>query len=324
MSLEDKSNIPLSLPWIAYIFWFEIDLINISIVQSKQPTLANSKAIESTTLDESPETSEMSSSDQIASEDTSAAEASDSASNSGSDSRSSDDSDSSTDDENTTSDTDEETSEEETNSSTYTEKISGGDAQPSELLSAAVPNVGSSETISPAFVKQSETVFMSSTPNGGHTYTQNHGVSQVENWDDLKSIGKRRISASGTGSTQSESSSADLSVFGSISTKTKNPLQARDYGKSIPVQNTVDATAKFDVKSDSTSHTKSDSDKSCLHPELAGGWGEEPGPAPWDWQAMPFDYMGILEEQRRTVFYEFHEHNGKGEWIDPKYNCIPF
>lgn len=258
----------------------------------------------------------MSSSDQIASEDCSVVEASDSTSNSASDSHSSDDSDSSTDDENTTSDTDEETSEEQTDSGTEAEKISGNGAQPSELLSAAFPNVGSSETIPPAF--------MSSTPNGDHTCTQNHGVSRIENWDDLKPIGKRRVSANGTDSDQSESSSSDLSVVGSnIPVKTKTQSQATEYGKSITVQNTVDAAAKFDAKSDSTSHTKSDSDKSCLPPELAGGWGEEPGPAPWDWQAMPFDYMGILEEQRRTVFYEFHEHDGKGEWINPKYKCLP-
>lgn len=40
-----------------------------------------------------------------------------------------------------------------------------------------------------------------------------------------------------------------------------------------------------------------------LPPEMAGGWGEEPEPALWKWQEMPFDYMGILEEQRRTFSY---------------------
>jgi len=35
---------------------------------------------------------------------------------------------------------------------------------------------------------------------------------------------------------------------------------------------------------------------------------------------MPFDYMGILEEQRRTVFYEFRERDGKQEWVVPDYS----
>ena len=56
-----------------------------------------------------------------------------------------------------------------------------------------------------------------------------------------------------------------------------------------------------------------------LPPQLVSGWGEEPEPAPWEWQAMPFDYMGILAEQRRTVFYEFRERDGKGEWTLPNY-----
>ena len=56
-----------------------------------------------------------------------------------------------------------------------------------------------------------------------------------------------------------------------------------------------------------------------LPPQLTGGWGEEPGPAPWEWQQMPFDYMGILDEQHRTIFYEFHERDGKGEWTLPNY-----
>ena len=53
----------------------------------------------------------------------------------------------------------------------------------------------------------------------------------------------------------------------------------------------------------------------ALPPELTGGWGNEPTPAPWDWQGMPFDYMGILEEQRRTVYYELHERDGQEEWV---------
>lgn len=61
------------------------------------------------------------------------------------------------------------------------------------------------------------------------------------------------------------------------------------------------------------------SPNSSTPPQLTGGWGEEPGPAPWEWQQMPFDYMGILDEQHRTVFYEFHERNGKGEWTLPNY-----
>ena len=52
-----------------------------------------------------------------------------------------------------------------------------------------------------------------------------------------------------------------------------------------------------------------------LPPELAGGWGEDPEPAPWDWKGMPFDYMGILEEQRRTVYYELHERDGQEESV---------
>jgi hypothetical protein len=62
-----------------------------------------------------------------------------------------------------------------------------------------------------------------------------------------------------------------------------------------------------------------------LPPELVGGWGKEPEPAPWEWQHMPFDYMGILEEQRRTVFWEFREtRDGKGEWVLPNYQGIGF
>jgi hypothetical protein len=66
--------------------------------------------------------------------------------------------------------------------------------------------------------------------------------------------------------------------------------------------------------------TKSSTDKSVL----TGGWGEIPEPASWEWQAMPFDYMGILEEQKRTVFYEFRERDGQGEWILPNYEGMAF
>jgi len=62
--------------------------------------------------------------------------------------------------------------------------------------------------------------------------------------------------------------------------------------------------------------------KTSVAVEAAGGWGDAPGPAPWEWQAMPFDYMGILEEQRRTVFYEFRERDGKPEWVVPDYSGI--
>jgi hypothetical protein len=79
------------------------------------------------------------------------------------------------------------------------------------------------------------------------------------------------------------------------------------------------------VKSDatdiepSTSNESTDKSLSAEH----NNWGDDPRPAPWDWQQMPLDYMGILEEQRRTVFYEFRERDGKGEWVLPKYEGIP-
>ena len=54
------------------------------------------------------------------------------------------------------------------------------------------------------------------------------------------------------------------------------------------------------------------------------GWGDMVEPAPWEWQSMPLDCSGILEEQRRTVFYEFRDKgNGEGEWIIPKYQAPP-
>jgi hypothetical protein len=269
----------------------------------------NSTATKSATVEDSPETSEISSSDQITSDYTSsAAETSDSTNNSASESASSD-TDSSTDDEDTTSDTDDEISEEETDSSADTAKISGDISQSSKPS----PKFVSSETIYPTFVKQSDTTFMLSTPNVDQV------VSQVTNWNDLKPIGDSCASTTGTDSTTSESSKSESSACASaIPAEAKLPS---DYGKSIAIQNAAGAASKSNVKSDS--HAKCDFDKDCLPPELAGGWGEEPGPAPWDWQAMPFDYMGILEEQRRTVFYEFHEHNGEGEWIDPKYKSLP-
>ncbi len=59
-------------------------------------------------------------------------------------------------------------------------------------------------------------------------------------------------------------------------------------------------------------------------PSSEMGWGDEPGPAEWNWKEMPFDYMGILEEQRRTVFYEYREQDGKGEWKVPLYDGTQF
>lgn len=54
------------------------------------------------------------------------------------------------------------------------------------------------------------------------------------------------------------------------------------------------------------------------------GWGDVVQPATWDWQTMPLDCTGILEEQRRTVFYEFRDHgNGEGEWVIPSYSNPP-
>ena len=250
----------------------------------------------------------MSSSDEITSDSaSSASETSDSINNSSSESASCD-SDSGTNDENASSVVDEETGEEETDSNTDT---SGDIAEPSKPLSAVSPNIGSSQTIFAASAKQSDTTYVRSTSNHVHLENVN---SQTANWDDSKLVGKP---ASGTDSTETESPKSDSYVCGST-IPPKLPPETRKSGKSISTRN----TAKSDVKSDSISHAKSDSDRNCLPPELAGGWGEEPGPAPWDWQAMPFDYMGILEEQRRTVFYEFHEHNGKGEWIDPKYHGL--
>ena len=71
---------------------------------------------------------------------------------------------------------------------------------------------------------------------------------------------------------------------------------------------------------DSTS-TKSNS--SSDNPFASGGWGDEPDPAPWEWKAMPLDYMGFLAEQRRTVFHEFRVSDGKGEWLRPNYSGPP-
>lgn len=54
------------------------------------------------------------------------------------------------------------------------------------------------------------------------------------------------------------------------------------------------------------------------------GWGDVVEAAPWEWQSMPLDCTGILEEQRRTVFYEFRDKgNGEGEWVIPNYQNPP-
>jgi hypothetical protein len=71
---------------------------------------------------------------------------------------------------------------------------------------------------------------------------------------------------------------------------------------------------------DSTS-TKSNSSSDNFF--ASGGWGDEPEPAPWEWAAMPLDYMGFLAEQRRTVFHEFRVSDGKGEWLRPNYSGPP-
>jgi len=54
------------------------------------------------------------------------------------------------------------------------------------------------------------------------------------------------------------------------------------------------------------------------------GWGDSVEPASWEWQTMPLDCTGILEEQRRTVFYEFRDKgNGEGEWVIPTHQNPP-
>ena len=54
------------------------------------------------------------------------------------------------------------------------------------------------------------------------------------------------------------------------------------------------------------------------------GWGDSVEPASWEWQTMPLDCTGILEEQRRTVFYEFRDKgNGEGEWVIPSHRSPP-
>jgi hypothetical protein len=73
-------------------------------------------------------------------------------------------------------------------------------------------------------------------------------------------------------------------------------------------------------KMDSTSINSSSSSDNLF---ASGGWGDEPEPAPWEWTQMPLDYMGILAEQRRTVFHEFRISDGKGEWRRPKYSGPP-
>lgn len=71
---------------------------------------------------------------------------------------------------------------------------------------------------------------------------------------------------------------------------------------------------------DSTSTKSNSSSDNFLASE---GWGDEPESAPWEWTQMPLDYMGILAEQRRTVFHEFRISDGKGEWLRPKYSGPP-
>jgi hypothetical protein len=48
-----------------------------------------------------------------------------------------------------------------------------------------------------------------------------------------------------------------------------------------------------------------------------GGWGDEPEPVPWDWERMPLDALGILQEQRRTPIHEFRERQGIAEPFVP-------
>jgi hypothetical protein len=78
-------------------------------------------------------------------------------------------------------------------------------------------------------------------------------------------------------------------------------------------QNTPDQMDEISTKSNSSSD----------NPFASGGWGDEPESAPWEWAAMPLDYMGFLAEQRRTVFHEFRVSDGKGEWRCPKYSGPP-
>ena len=102
----------------------------------------------------------------------------------------------------------------------------------------------------------------------------------------------------------------------------KSTHERQSTPSAIGDHKSVDAPSSDSSPTSSSQNLSDDTAKSHpqLPPELAGGWGEEPEPAPWEWQHMPFDYMGILEEQRRTVFWEFREtRDGKGEWVLPNY-----
>jgi hypothetical protein len=255
-----------------------------------------SEVIQPETATESTRTSELSSFDQNSSEYTCPAGRSET---SVLESCTSSDSDSSETDESTSSESDEETSEEDDDSSAGTSKVSDEIASPFKELSTLKIDVSS----------ESDKNFITSTSNVESLYNTNHNVSQFEYWDDIKSIYNAR---SGSDSTQSDTSKSHESS--PVVERIINDSKSHGTQKKPQIIQDTSSTA-------STSNTKSDTsvDESHLPSELAGGWGEEPDPAPWDWQAMPFDYMGILEEQRRTVFYELHEHDGKEEWTIPKY-----
>jgi hypothetical protein len=83
------------------------------------------------------------------------------------------------------------------------------------------------------------------------------------------------------------------------------------------------AAVEFRNTPDRMDSTSTKSNSSSDNPFASGGWGDEPDPAPWEWKAMPLDYMGFLAEQRRTVFHEFRVSDGKGEWLRPNYSGPP-
>jgi hypothetical protein len=314
MSTRDKSDIPYT-PHSAPDS--RVDLVDVSVVQNQPSSSMISKITNVESSNGSTQTSEISSSDQTSSEDL-CTESSETTSNSASDSGSSSDSDSSGNDENTTSDSDDESSEEESesDSSTDTEKIPNEITHPWKDLSSLQIEELSSETIPPKSSVPSDDVVKTLMPNVESVHTVGHDVPQMTNCNDMKATRSRSVITSGNNSTRSDSSRFHNSspiVEHTTITKVNPPSDIKSPRKLDSIQITKDM-------SDSPSHAKSDtsSDNIVLPPELAGGWGEEPEPASWDWQGMPFDYMGILEEQRRTVFYEFHEHNGKGEWKLPK------
>lgn len=97
-------------------------------------------------------------------------------------------------------------------------------------------------------------------------------------------------------------------------TKLSQPSAKPELNSVIPSAHTVPD------QMDTTS-TKSNSSSDNFF--ASGGWGDEPEPAPWKWTQMPLDYMGILAEQRRTVFHEFRISDGKGEWLCPQYSGPP-